>query len=359
MGEEGQWIVVAEGDIQESEAFSQKQVRIDENDVVPQRIVNYVARTKEKVVFEDAANKGEFTADPTIQKRQSRSILCSPLVNQGQISGILYLENNLTKGAFTSERLKILDIISGQAAISLKNAIQFDSIQKEIRERKRAESERDQFFNKSIDMLSIAGFDGNFKQLNSAWNLALGWSIDELLSSSWLSFVHPDDQQSTIEAAEQLKKGIPAVGFENRYRCKDGSYRWVSWNSFPMLEEEQVFSVARDVTERKLTEEALEKSEAKYRGLVDDAIVGVFSSMPDGRFLFVNDALAMMYDFDSPEELIAEGSLGRWNNPKDRERFIAELNMRGSEYDGPMRRHDGCAQGGRRQRYRFELHELS
>jgi len=84
MEEEGQWIVVAEGDIQGSEAFVQKQVRIDENDVVPQGIVNYVARTKEKVVLEDAANKGEFTADPTIQKRQSKSILCSPLVNQGQ-----------------------------------------------------------------------------------------------------------------------------------------------------------------------------------------------------------------------------------------------------------------------------------
>ncbi len=81
MEEEGQWIVVAEGDIQESEAFAQKQVRIDENDVVSQGIINYVARTKEKVVLEDAANKGEFTTDPTIQKRQSKSILCSPLVN--------------------------------------------------------------------------------------------------------------------------------------------------------------------------------------------------------------------------------------------------------------------------------------
>ena len=197
----------------ESEAFAQKQVRIDENDVVPQGIVNYVARTKEKVVLEDAANKGEFTADPTIQKRQSKSILCSPLVNQGQISGILYLENNLIKGAFTSERLKILDIISGQAAISLKNAILFDSIQKEVRERKRAESERDQFFNKSIDMLSIAGFDGNFKQLNPAWCLTLGWSMDELLSNSWLSFVHPDDQPSTIEAGEQLEQRHPGHWF--------------------------------------------------------------------------------------------------------------------------------------------------
>ena len=88
-------------------------------------------------------------------------------------------------------------------------------------------------------------------------------------------------------------------------------------------------TLQKDINVRKQVEERLATSEAKYRGLVDDAIVGVFSTTSDGRFSFVNDALAKMYDFDSSEEMIAEGSLGRWDNPKDRERFIAELNTRG------------------------------
>ena len=267
---DGQWMIVAQADVDEMDPQVLQAVNVRANDTVPGGIVHYVVRTQESVVLHDAANKGGFTTDPTIQQRQSKSVLCLPLINQGQINGILYLENNLVNGAFTPERLKVLDIISGQAAITLKNAILFDSIQKEIRERKRAESERDQFFYKSIDMLCIAGFDGMFKQLNSAWSVTLGWSLDELMSNSWLSFIHPDDQQATIKAGEQLQNGIPAVGFENRYRCKDGSYRWISWNAFPMLEEGQIFAVARDVTERKLTEEELEKYRANLEELITE-----------------------------------------------------------------------------------------
>jgi PAS domain S-box-containing protein len=141
-------------------------------------------------------------------------------------------------------------------------------IQKEISERERAESERDQFFNNSMDMLCIAGFDGYFKLLNTAWYSTLGWSIDELLSRPWLSFVHPDDQQSTIEAGGQVRDGKPLVQFKNRYQCKDGAYRWISWNAFPMLEKQQIFAVARDVTEQKRAEEELEK----HRGHLEDLV---------------------------------------------------------------------------------------
>jgi PAS domain S-box-containing protein len=129
------------------------------------------------------------------------------------------------------------------------------AVVRDITVRKKVEEERDRFFNKSIDMLCIAGFDGNFKQLNPAWTFTLGWSIDELLSHPWLSFVHPDDQQSTIEVGKQLQNGKSVIEFENRYQCKDGTYRWISWNSFPILEKKQIFAVARDITQRKRMEE--------------------------------------------------------------------------------------------------------
>jgi PAS domain S-box-containing protein len=87
------------------------------------------------------------------------------------------------------------------------------------------ERDRNLFFEMSVDMLCIAGFDGHFKRLNPAWERTLGWSIEEMLSRPWLEFVHPDDVQSTIEAGEQLLAGQTIFVFENRYRCKDGSYR--------------------------------------------------------------------------------------------------------------------------------------
>jgi class 3 adenylate cyclase len=85
-------------------------------------IVNYVARTQESVVLDDAVREGQFSNDPYIQKHQPKSILCVPLINQSQIVSIVYLENNLTAGAFTPERVELLKVLSGQAAISIQNS---------------------------------------------------------------------------------------------------------------------------------------------------------------------------------------------------------------------------------------------
>ncbi len=89
---------------------------------LPSAIINYVARTKENVVLNDATREGQYSNDPYIKKHQPKSILCAPLLNQGKLSGILYLENSLTTGAFTPDRLKVLNLISAQAAISIENA---------------------------------------------------------------------------------------------------------------------------------------------------------------------------------------------------------------------------------------------
>jgi PAS domain S-box-containing protein len=125
----------------------------------------------------------------------------------------------------------------------------------DITERKKLEEERDRLFNLSLDMLCVAGFDGFFKQLNPAWSKTLGWPETELLRRPYLSFVHPEDRLATTAAGEQLKAGQPVIQFENRYQCLDGSYRWISWNSFPLLEEKLIFAVARDVTEKRQLED--------------------------------------------------------------------------------------------------------
>ena len=122
---------------------------------------------------------------------------------------------------------------------------------------KRAEEDRQRIFDVSLDMLSVAGFDGYFKELNPAWLQTLGWSIDEMKSKPWLDFVAPEDQQMTIKVGQRLAAGHQIVGFENRFLCKDGSRRWMSWNAFPDPERQRIFAISRDVTGKKNLESEL------------------------------------------------------------------------------------------------------
>ena len=131
---------------------------------------------------------------------------------------------------------------------------------RDVTERKRVEAEHSRLFNLSNDMLCIGGFDGYFRQLNPAWTKCLGWSRGELMSRRWLEFTHPQDRLATINAGRRLGEGEILTSFENRYLAKDGSYRWISWNSYPLIEKGLVFSVARDVTEKKLASEEIAKT---------------------------------------------------------------------------------------------------
>ena len=127
--------------------------------------------------------------------------------------------------------------------------------------RKRAEEERDQFFSLSIDMLCIAGFDGYFKHLNPAWEKTLGFTNEELYSKPFLEFVHADDRASTAAAAQQLSStGTDVVSFENRYLCKDGTYKWLAWDSTTLPAQGRIYAVARDITPYKQAEQALQKA---------------------------------------------------------------------------------------------------
>ena len=117
----------------------------------------------------------------------------------------------------------------------------------------------DRFFALSIDMLCIAHFGGKFKLLNTAWETTLGFSLEELQSKPMFDFVHPEDRQRTLDQNLKVRSGGQALAFENRYRCKDGSYRWLLWNATADLEHEVIYSVARDITERKRAEEERER----------------------------------------------------------------------------------------------------
>jgi len=122
LSSQGQLLIEAEGTINSQQVTVLQSIPVETCQELSSAIVNYVARTQESVVLDDAVREGQFTNDPYIQKHQPKSILCVPLINQSQIVSIVYLENNLTAGAFTPERVELLKVLSGQAAISIQNS---------------------------------------------------------------------------------------------------------------------------------------------------------------------------------------------------------------------------------------------
>ncbi|MBI4167188.1 MAG: CHASE3 domain-containing protein [Acidobacteria bacterium] len=141
-------------------------------------------------------------------------------------------------------------------------ATSFYLIRRDVADRKRAQDTLDRFFSLSPDLLCIAGFDGYFKRLNRAWEKVLGYTEQEILSRPWLDFVHPEDRQATIDIAGNLRGGDVVSTFENRYLCRDGSYRVFLWSSSPSLEEGLIYAVAHDITHRKQAEEEIRELNA-------------------------------------------------------------------------------------------------
>jgi PAS domain S-box-containing protein len=200
-----------------------------------------------------------------------------------------------------------------------------------LMQRKGTEEERARLFTLSMDMLCIADVEGWFKQLNPAWEKTLGWTNEELRSKRYLDFVHPDDRESTIQAMGKLKEGGPITSFENRYRCKDGSYRWLHWSSSPLASEKLVFAVAHDTTARKQAEAALRESEERFSKAFRSSPLGLaISTLADGRFMDVNNAFLRMFGL-TREEVIGRTSteLGTWFDPRERDELAARLTAKG------------------------------
>jgi PAS domain S-box-containing protein len=178
--------------------------------------------------------------------------------------------------ASTAERWQLLFLVLAGALISglneaLHRARRRASVT--IREHRETEQERERFFALSQDLLCVLGFDGYFKDLNSAWVETLGYTKAELLATKFIEFVHPADREATLAEAEKVSGGKALTSFENRYLCKDGSHRCFQWNVTPVVADRVMYGVARDITERK----RVEATAAELAAIVefsDDAIIG-------------------------------------------------------------------------------------
>lgn len=143
-------------------------------------------------------------------------------------------------------------------------------------------------FDLSLDMLCVANLDGYFYAVNSAFETTLGHSKEVLLDTPFIEFVHPEDVASTLKAMAQLSTGEPVASFENRYRCKDGSYKWLAWTSVSVVGKGFLYAVARDVSLRKQADETLRKSEARLRALFESATDLIYIVDSDGLVIKAN-----------------------------------------------------------------------
>ncbi len=120
--QENQWLIEAEGSVERDQLTVQSSSLVQVKNKLPVLLINYVERTKENLVLDDASHTERFASDNYIAANQPKSVLCSPFTHQGKLTGVLYLENNLTTGAFTAERLEVLNLLTSQVSISMENA---------------------------------------------------------------------------------------------------------------------------------------------------------------------------------------------------------------------------------------------
>jgi PAS domain S-box-containing protein len=139
-----------------------------------------------------------------------------------------------------------------------------------------------QFFHLSLQLQCTAGLDGYFKRVNPAWTKALGWSSAELLSKPWTDFVDPGAQEPAAAVPAHFDHRLPVVGHIDRYRCKDGSWRWLEWQAASSLDGDIIYAVANDITETRATKEALRELSESLATTLDSIGDGVIATNLSG-----------------------------------------------------------------------------
>jgi PAS domain S-box-containing protein len=215
---------------------------------------------------------------------------------------------------------------------------------KEIENRKRIQKTEETLatiFAMSLDMICIADINtATFVKVNPAFTETLGYAEEELLEKSFLDFIHPEDINKTRTVVEQkLQMGAKVINFENRYRCKDGSYRWLSWVSHPNTKKGVTFAVARDITELKRNEAALKKSKALLDAMGRMAKVGGWELDAETLTVTWTEETYRIHEVPLDQTPSLEGAINFFH-PEDRKRLSQALQRAlddGDPYDMELR----------------------
>ncbi len=237
----------------------------------PESILRCVIRARKSVILDDASVQNLFSPDEYIRHRHSRSILCLPLLKLGELTGVLYLENNLTPGVFTPDRLAVLELLASQAAISLENARLYADLRQENSDRTKAEEalraseERwRKLFENSSAGIGLCAPDGRFIAENFALQKMLGYTEEELQGLTPLQLTLDEDRAATEARIAESAEGQRQVHrIEKRYLRKDGSVIWtdVSTVFVPASGNTPAFfaAVIVDISDRKRAEEEIRR----------------------------------------------------------------------------------------------------
>ncbi len=241
----------------------------------PESILRYVIRSQDSVILDDALTPNRFSADNYLRRELPRSVLCLPLVKQTQLTGALYLENRLTPHVFTPARLTVLRLLASQAAISLENARLYADLQRENVERKHAEEEMqrqkahlNELFELAPEAIVLTDINARVIRVNREFTKLFGYTPEEGVERDLGELIVPEEMRDDFEKKRELITAGEAIDAETVRKRKDGKTLIVSVVAAQVpLPGDQigVYTIYRDITERRRAEEELRRSEASLR----------------------------------------------------------------------------------------------
>jgi PAS domain S-box-containing protein len=305
--------------------------------VLPESVIQYVVRTNEGVILDDAAAQNPFSADPYIRQQHARSILCLPFLNQGQLIGVLYLENNLTPGVFAPARIAVLKLLASQAAISLENARLYRDLgEREAKIRRLVEAQTPQAEDELRAIIDNAPVflwsdlpDGYCDFLNQPWLTYFNLSLQDAQGAGWATLLHPDDAAHHLESWQKsVSTGIP-FETEARFRRLDGEYRWFLTRANPLRDKTgrivKWYGTNIDIENLKRTERRLRQSEANLAEAQRLSHTGSWALSPaTTNILYWSEECYRIWGFDPVQGLPNRETVWRRIHPGDRDRMYKE-----------------------------------
>lgn len=228
----------------------------------------YTIMGTDTFVVEDAARDKRFVNYPFVKATPGvRFYAGQPLIDpQGHALGTLCVMDYLPRKLATNEASALKDLAE-EAVHTLLLRKEKAKLLKEKAALKREKERWNKFFDISLDLFCIASPDGYFLKVNKAWEQVLGYKTKEIEGQPYLRFIHPDDANQTIDAVEHQRSGGKVFGFVNRYRTKYGDYKQLEWQSIYV--NNVMYGAARDITERKKTEDKLKETLSKLNGIME------------------------------------------------------------------------------------------
>jgi PAS domain S-box-containing protein len=294
--------------------------------VIPTSVINYVMRTREVVILDDASAHQLFSADPYVRERNAKSVLCLSLVSDSKLAGVLYLENNLTPYAFTPGRIAVLKLLALQAAISLENSYLYgDLAEREAKIRRLVDA--------NIIGIIIWDIEGRIVDCNDAFLRMVGYERTDITEGTlrWTELTPPEWREEDQQRLINIRASGAIQPYEKEYIRKDGV-------RVPVLIGAAAFDESRyqgvafvvDLTERKRAEEDLRRSEAFLAKGQELSQTGTFSWHFATEEFIWSEELYRIYEFEPGARITFEEIATRYH-PEDKAIIasVAEQSRRG------------------------------